>query len=483
VPPQIALVCFLGLVGWLWMRDVKRRPTVSSASWVVMMWIVVCASRPVSEWFQSGYATTTVDAYLEGSPTDRASFLVLIAIGIIVLLRRKVAFGALVTSNRWLFVFYAYCLASVLWSDYPFVAFKRLFKDFGNVVMVMVLLTERDPVDAITGTFLRVSYLLIPLSVVFVRFYPELGRTYTGYSQNDLMYVGVTTHKNTLGALLVVAVVFVVADLLWRRAAPAVKRARFEWLDAAIVLLMTVWLLRIADCATAVFCSIVGVGVLLATRSPKVTQRLRFVEFYAIGGGILWFVLDSVFHVTELVVLSLGRDMTLTTRTGAWEVLLNADVSPLFGAGFKSFWAGDRMARIWTALGTHIVQAHNGYIETYLEGGAVGLAFLMVMLLAGFRKIKTPLVQGDPFARVRLTFWLLALFYNFSEASFTQIGILWCLTLLVIADGPTPLLAAAAAPAAEAAVLQPAMLTHKWVAHPSIGARQFALQRAPRNSQ
>jgi O-antigen ligase len=445
------------------------------------MWIVVCASRPVSEWFQSGQAST-VDAYLEGSPTDRASFLVLIALGAIVLVQRRVAFGKMIQSNRWLFIFYAYCLASVLWSDYPFVAFKRLFKDFGNVVMVMVLLTEREPVEAITATFLRVSHLLIALSVVFVRFFPELGRTYTGYSQNDLMYVGVTTHKNTLGALLVVAVVFAVADLLARRTSQE-KKAGYEWMDSTILLLMTLWLLRIADCATAVFCSIVGAAVLVMTRSPKVTQRLRFVEVYAIGGSILWFSLDSVFHITELVVLSLGRDMTLTTRTGAWEILLNADVSPLFGAGFKSFWAGERMARMWSAIGAHILQAHNGYIEVYLECGAVGVALLVVMLLAGFRKIKTPFIQGDPYARLRLTLWLIVLFYNFSEASFTQIGILWCLTLLVVAEGLTPLLAAASAAAPQAAALQPALLTHKWVAHPSIGARQLALNRVSRNSQ
>jgi hypothetical protein len=103
------------------------------------------------------------------------------------------------------------------------------------------------------------------------------------------------------------------------------------------------------------------------------------------------------------------------------------------------------------------------------------------MLLAGFRKIKTPFIQGDPYARLRLTLWLIVLFYNFSEASFTQIGILWCLTLLVIAEGTTPLLAAAAAP--QAAALQPALLTHKWVAHPSIGARQLVLNRVSRNSQ
>jgi O-antigen ligase len=149
----------------------------------------------------------------------------------------------------------------------------------------------------------------------------------------------------------------------------------------------------------------------------------------------LWFGLDAAFNITEMVVLSLGRDMTLTTRTVAWDMVLQMDLNPLLGAGFKSFWAGERMIRIWQQF-PGIVQAHNGYIEVYLQGGFMALLLLTGMMWSGFRKIKQRVVAGDDFARVRLTFWLIALIYNFSEAAFTHLSMLWIVTLFIIAEAP-----------------------------------------------
>lgn len=437
MPQQAALLLFVGFIAWLWIRDVKRRPTVSKASWLVVMWAVIFASRPVSSWFQSGPVVSSVDTYLEGSPMDRAVFLLLILAGYVALLRRPVSLTAIVRQNAWLFVFYGFWAASTLWSDYPFVAFKRLFKDFGSVVMVLLLLTDRNPLETVKAVFVRSAYLLVPMSVLFIRFYPEIGRAYTGYSQSDLMYVGVATHKNTLGALLLVSCVFLVWDLMDRHR-DATRRPRgLEWVDGVVVLLMLAWLLAIADSATAMLCTVLGIGLLLVTRLTGVRKRLRHVELYAIAGTAAWYLLDSVFHVSELVVSSVGRDMTLTTRTDAWELFFKLDLNPMIGAGFKSFWAGDRMRQIWVDF-PGIVQAHNGYIETYLEGGFVGLFVLAALLFAGLRNIKRHLLAGDDFARVRLTFWVVTLFYNFSEAAFTQLSLLWIVTLLVLIEGPTP---------------------------------------------
>jgi O-antigen ligase len=161
-----------------------------------------------------------------------------------------------------------------------------------------------------------------------------------------------------------------------------------------------------------------------------------------------------VLHLTELVVTSLGRDMTLTTRTDAWELFLSLDLNPLIGAGFKSFWAGERMARIWRDF-PGIVQAHNGYIETYLEGGFLGLAFLAILMIAAFRGIKRRLVAGDDYARVRLAFWFVAIAYNFSEAAYTQLSLLWIVTLLIVTEGSEAAVTAPAttnAPALDRAV-------------------------------
>jgi exopolysaccharide production protein ExoQ len=451
VPRQLALLAIVGLIGWLFVRDVRRRPDVSAASWLVVLWAVIFASRPVSGWFQGGAVVSSVDQYLEGSPVDRAVFLVLIAIGYVALLRRRIPLGEIVRKNAWLFVFYGFWAISVLWSDYPFVAFKRWFKDFGSVVMVLLLLTDRNPIETVKAVFVRSAYLLVPMSVLFVRFYPEIGRAYTGFSQNDLMYVGVATHKNTLGALLLVSCIFLIWDLVDRRQGTAAGTGRLDRADSFVVLLMAIWLLLIADSATAMLCTVGGAVLFMATRIDLVRRRLRHVELYVLLGIVGWYILDSVFHVSELLVSSVGRDMTLTTRTDAWELFFQLDINPIVGAGFKSFWAGDRMTEIWRDF-PGIVQAHNGYIETYLEGGLLGLLVLAALLVAGFRKIKRGLLAGDRFAGVRLTFWAITLFYNFSEAAFTQLSLLWIVTLLVIMEAP-PMASAAAESTVTAPVL------------------------------
>jgi exopolysaccharide production protein ExoQ len=338
-----------------------------------------------------------------------------------------------VRNNRWLVAFYVYLLLTVLWSDFPFVAFKRWFKEFGNVVMVLVLLCERDPVQAVKSVFVRCAYVLVPLSVLFIRYVPSLGRTYSGYSQNELMYVGVATHKNTLGALLLVSIIFLAWNLARNRVAAVPSRKQRA--GSLLVLLFALWLLSLANSATAIVCTVVGLGLLTASRFEKIRRSFRHLELIVLAGAGMWFVLDPIFNIAETIVVSgLGRDMTLTTRTSAWDLLLNSDVNPLIGAGFQSFWAGERMAKLWQTL-PGIIQAHNGYIELYLEGGIVAVVLLVGLLVTSFRSVKRRMVNGDEFARVQLTFWFIAIIYNFSEAAITQRSLMWIVTLVAITRG------------------------------------------------
>ena len=214
--PRLAFVLFAGFVVYALIRDTRRRQGVSAGSWLALCWMVIFASRPFSAWFQSGVVYATSEGYLEGSPIDRVVSLLLILAGYVVLGRRRIALGAITRQNVWLLAFYTFCALSVLWSDFPFVAFKRWFKDFGAVVMALILLTDEDPVEAVKAAFVRCAYILVPFSVLFIRYFPDLGRTFFGYQSNRLMYVGVATHKNTLGALAFVSVVFLLWDLRTR---------------------------------------------------------------------------------------------------------------------------------------------------------------------------------------------------------------------------------------------------------------------------
>ena len=115
-----------------------------------------------------------------------------------VLFARRRHAGTFLRGNGPLVVFLLYCAVSVLWSDYPSVAFKRWTKTLGDVVMVLVVLTDPDPSAAVKRLLARSGFLLIPLSILLIKYYPDLGRTYSPWTGTPYN-IGVATGKNGLG--------------------------------------------------------------------------------------------------------------------------------------------------------------------------------------------------------------------------------------------------------------------------------------------
>jgi len=156
---------------------------------------------------------------------------------------------------------------------------------------------------------------------------------------------------------------------------------------------------------------------------------------YGVACGLLYWALNSMFDVTRFVVEEvLGRDMTLTTRTEVWPVLLSQADSPLFGSGFMSFWSGERLATLLEQYS--IIQAHNGYLEVYLNGGWIAILLLLALLFAASQSIKRELLRGSDFAIVRFMLLVIAIIHNFTEASISKGGLIWFALLLAVARYP-----------------------------------------------
>lgn len=430
----LALFVFSLWLFWLYYHDAKERASVSSAAWVVVAWAAIFGSRPVTEWFsgvtQGPIPQSSID---EGNPIEALVGLFLIVAGLIVLVRRRIQFSTVIRENIWLVVFYLFWLMSVTWSDYPVITLKRLFKDLGNVVMVLVILTDKEPLVAIKAVLSRVAYLCIPLSVLLIRYYPDWGRVYTGYDRSELMWVGVATHKNTLGVLAFVGALFLLWDLFDIRERKWNVTDKFMFVSRVMVLLLCWYLLVIANSATSLVCAVLGSVMLLVLGLPSVRRSLGRSEAVGLGIVLLLVMLDSVFNIKEFFVTSLGRDMSLTTRTDVWPVLLTFQDNSLVGAGFNSFWAGERLVKLFETFGG-IIQAHNGYLETYLNGGLIGVALLIVLLLSAYVRIRKKIALGAPEGRIRFAVLLLAIIYNNSEASFNKVGLLWFVTLFAIME-------------------------------------------------
>jgi len=160
--PQLGLLAYSLFALVLLYLDKRRRSGVSPALWLVAFWVAIASSRPVSAWLNLGGGDLP-DNEMEGNPIDRNVSLFLMLAGLYVLRQRNLSWRWFFANNRWIFLFYLFFGISVVWSVEPFVAFKRWFRDVGNLVMVLVILSEANPVAAMQAVFARCAYLLIPL--------------------------------------------------------------------------------------------------------------------------------------------------------------------------------------------------------------------------------------------------------------------------------------------------------------------------------
>src|SRR3990172_3170834 len=110
-------------VYFLFLIDSKRKPKVSYALWIPLIWMLYTASRPLSFWLNPAGRTISLDQqYLEGSPIDRNIFIVLIILSIYVLIKRNVKWISIPQGNVLFGIWILYCGISILWSDFQFVA-------------------------------------------------------------------------------------------------------------------------------------------------------------------------------------------------------------------------------------------------------------------------------------------------------------------------------------------------------------------------
>lgn len=440
-PPIMAFLCIVGIVGlFALVRDKEPRP--SKALWIPVAWLFINCSRPVSLWLQAfglrGLfpAANSAQVYLEGSPVDGAVFSFLLIAGFIVLAHRVQRIGPLLGRMVPVLIFFSYCAISILWAEYPLVAFKHWNKGFGDLVMVLVVLTDPQPASAFKHLLSRVGFVVIPLSILFIKYYPSMGRSFT--MSGFPMYTGVTMQKNSLG---VICLIFGLASL-WSFLAVYRDRGRAHRTQLLIaqgtILSMVLWLLWTCNSMTSLSCFIMAAGVMVLARRPIVSRRPALVHLLVaamLGMSIFALFFDSSGGIVE----GLGRNPTLTGRTAIWEAVLPLAGNPLVGTGYESFWLGKRLEKFWSVNDgafEGIQEAHNGYLELFLNLGWIGMVLLALVILMGYPKVIAT-YRGDPDAgSLGIALFASEVVYNFTEAGFRMMFPLWIFFLLAIMGIP-----------------------------------------------
>ncbi len=191
-----------------------------------------------------------------------------------------------------------------------------------------------------------------------------------------------------------------------------------------------------AHSSTALVSFFVGVLVVLILGLRFVDKR--FIGTYVVIGVLALLAAEWAFGIYASAIQLLGKDSTLTDRTLLWSELLKVKINPLFGAGFESFWLGDRFRNFAESRWWQPNQAHNGYLETYLNLGVVGLILLIVLLIATFWKVRRELLTNFQFGRFRLGFLAAVVAYNWTEAAFKNISAIWFVFYIIALDYRQP---------------------------------------------
>lgn len=417
MPPQLALIiCTVFVIFLLWL-DQKQTSKISVALWIPTIWILHTASKPLAVWFELSEGDPE-----SGSPVDRVFLSGVLCLGMLILTRRKFNWSHAIKEHKWLMLMIGYMLISISWSDIPFISFKRWIREFTALVMALLVATERDPRKALESLFRRSVYILIPFSLLLIKYFQDYGVQY-GHWSGERMWIGVTLQKNGLGRLCAISAIFIVWTFIKRWQVRERAIGMFQNLVDLFILILTFMLLKGPPGsypATGVIALGAGLCTFISFLWMKKQQVYLFNNifiiiialFIAIGiatpfaGGALLGKISPL----------LGRDETLTGRTEIWKGLIKIiEQEPILGAGFGGFWTNERMEI------HNIDEAHNGYLDVLLELGCPGILLLSMFLLHCCKRAQREMIHNFNWGLLWICYLVMSVIHNITESSINNL--------------------------------------------------------------
>jgi exopolysaccharide production protein ExoQ len=324
-----------------------------------------------------------------------------------------------------LLVYVVFAGTSVLWSFNPRDSFVRFAQQAMLVTSVVLPAILADPpADILRGLFL---WCFAPAAILNVPFVLENSPSIVAALKG---YPGYFMGKNYLGEFAGVPFLLALHEMLY----PGLRRAL-----GIVVLGVAAWLLFWANSKTAFGLALfvpVLAGLTLFVR--KITRISPAIILLSIP--LCFVLLSTVSHFgIDRISYMLYGDSSLTGRTVIWD-FANTEIArrPLLGWGYQSFWlAGPNAPSIVDAPGwvKMMPDGHNGYVDTKLELGYVGLALLLSFIIATLHGVGRMADRAPARAWLVLSLALYIIVYNFLESLWMKgYEFLWVVFLIVAAE-------------------------------------------------
>jgi exopolysaccharide production protein ExoQ len=322
-------------------------------------------------------------------------------------------------------VYLAFAGASVLWSFNPRASLIR-FAQQAMIVTSIILpaLVAVPTADMIRGLFLWCFAPAAVLNIFFViNNSPSVVAALKGYP-------GFFLGKNYLGEFAAIPFLLALHEMYY----PGLRRVL-----GIIFIAIAALLLFLSNSKTAfglaLICPLLAALTLILRKLTRISPAIILLSI-----PLCYLLLSSVsnFGIERLSYMIYG-DSSLTGRTVIWD-FANYEIArkPLQGWGYQSFWlAGPGAPSIVDAPGwvKAMPDAHNGYVDTKLELGYIGLAFLLIFIITTLHGVGRMAARNPVRAWLVLSLALFIIAYNFFESLWMRsYEFLWVVFLILAAE-------------------------------------------------
>jgi O-antigen ligase len=353
-----------------------------------------------------------VDLVEKGNQTDQIFFLSIFIIAITILYNRRRQLYSILHSNSVWVALFLYCLFSLAWSENAVISLKRFIKDSTALLIVLVILTDNRPHELFKSIIRRTGYLLTPLSIAFCKYFPLIGRYQT--ASWTYIYTGVTTHKNILGVVCLINILILVTDLFAAGNRDKILKGNIKILYS-LYLFLNIYLLYLAQSMTSTVCLLLCLAIYFSNFLKKNLTAITIILSTLHLTGLLELLTSSFLTLFFGLV---DRDITMSGRTELWTAILQTKFNHLLGTGYSVFWTGDRMRTIIEQFIFVPKQAHNGFLEVYINLGLAGLTILLSSIYFTYKSIRRYWHKNNTYLSFQLSFFATYLIYNMTEATF-----------------------------------------------------------------
>ena len=321
---------------------------------------------------------------------------------------------AIILEEKFLTMFLLWILASVLWSHYFDISFKRWLQVLGSyIVCLSALIRFRDSEEVLRYfRIITYSYLIITFISVFT--IPAASANYQG----QIVWRGLAPQKNGLGQIVLICGMISVISINFYKSGS--KYFDYSMLFISIILL-------VGSKSTTSFLT----TLILSTLALLTYLLTRF----EIAGMLKWFtylfILLAVLLTANLLIIFptfisdmfafLGKDPTFTGRTDLWLYLLGiASSGNIFlGSGFGGFWVygSPNLEQLYSLVNDTPIQAHNGYVDLFIETGIIGIVILLFIIVWYFYNLRFS--ESKQFWKY---FFIATLLLNLQEATLFKLN-------------------------------------------------------------